>query len=181
MANLVNSIKEEGVISPIIVRKVGKDLEKINEKYIYQNTCFENKLIKYTMLGKKKELFLRNCKIEATSPLYIKERIVFHNCIFDNVKISKCNFKNVVFYNCRFNNSIIVNSILANSYFINCKGIETVDFMENNMQGVSVIGSKVNLNELVEKQNRFEDILIQEEMLEVQHGNVAVLEEKKGR
>ena len=33
MANLVNSIKEEGVISPIIVRKVGKDLEKINEKY----------------------------------------------------------------------------------------------------------------------------------------------------
>lgn len=36
MANLVNSIKEEGVISPIIVRKVGKDLEKINEKYIYQ-------------------------------------------------------------------------------------------------------------------------------------------------
>ena len=25
-------------------------LEKINEKYIYQNTCFENKLIKYTML-----------------------------------------------------------------------------------------------------------------------------------
>lgn len=179
MANLVNSIKEEGVISPIIVRKVGKDLEKINEKYIYQNTCFENKLIKYTMLGKKKELFLRNCKIEATSPLYIKERIVFHNCIFDNVKISKCNFKNVVFYNCRFNNSIIVNSILANSYFINCKGIETVDFMENNMQGVSVIGSKVNLNELVEKQNRFEDILIQEEMLEVQHGNVAVLEEKK--
>ena len=25
MANLVNSIKEEGVISPIIVRKVGKD------------------------------------------------------------------------------------------------------------------------------------------------------------
>ena len=35
MANLVNSIKEEGVISPIIVRKVGKDLEKINEKYIY--------------------------------------------------------------------------------------------------------------------------------------------------
>ena len=181
MANLVNSIKEEGVISPIIVRKVGKDLEKINEKYIYQNTCFENKLIKYTMLGKKKELFLRNCKIEATSlsSLDIKERIVFHNCIFDNVKISKCNFKNVVFYNCRFNNSIIVNSILANSYFINCKGIETVDFMENNMQGVSVIGSKVNLNELVEKQNRFEDILIQEEMLEVQHGNVAVLEEKK--
>ena len=181
MANLVNSIKEEGVISPIIVRKVGKNLEKINEKYIYQNTCFENKLIKYTMLGKKKELFLRNCKIEATSlsSLDIKERIVFHNCIFDNVKISKCNFKNVVFYNCRFNNSIIVNSILANSYFINCKGIETVDFMENNMQGVSVIGSKVNLNELVEKQNRFEDILIQEEMLEVQHGNVAVLEEKK--
>ena len=47
------------------------------------------------------------------------------------------------------------------------------------MQEVSVIGSKVNLNELVEKQNRFEDILIQEEMLEVQHGNVAVLEEKK--
>ena len=47
------------------------------------------------------------------------------------------------------------------------------------MQGVSVIGSKVNLNELVEKQNRFEDILIQEEMLEVQHGNVAVLEEKR--
>ena len=47
------------------------------------------------------------------------------------------------------------------------------------MQDVSVIGSKVNLNELVEKQNRFEDILIQEEMLEVQHGNVAVLEEKK--
>ena len=42
-------------------------LEKIDEKYIYQNTCFENKLIKYTMLGKKKELFLRNCKIEATS------------------------------------------------------------------------------------------------------------------
>ena len=25
MANLMNSIKEEGVISPIIVRKVGKD------------------------------------------------------------------------------------------------------------------------------------------------------------
>lgn len=35
-------------------------LEKIDEKYIYQNTCFENKLFKYTMLGKKKELFLRN-------------------------------------------------------------------------------------------------------------------------
>ncbi len=34
-------------------------LEKIDEKYIYQNTCFENKFIKYTMLGKKKELFLR--------------------------------------------------------------------------------------------------------------------------
>ena len=134
-------------------------LEKIDEKFIYQNTYFENKLIKYTMLGKKKELFLRNCKIEATSlsSLDIKERIVFHNCIFDNVKISKCNFKNAVFYNCRFNNSVIVNSILANSYFINCKGIETVDFMENNMQDVSVIGSKVNLNELVEKQNRFED------------------------
>lgn len=156
-------------------------LEKIDEKFIYQNTYFENKLIKYTMLGKKKELFLRNCKIEATSlsSLDIKERIVFHNCIFDNVKISKCNFKNAVFYNCRFNNSVIVNSILENSYFINCKGIETVDFMENNMQGVSVIGSKVNLNELEEKQNRLEDILIQEEMLEVQHGNVAVLEEKK--
>ena len=91
MANLVNSIKEEGVISPIIVRKVGKDLEKINEKYIYQNTCFENKLIKYTMLGKKKELFLRNCKIEATSlsSLDIKERIVFHiaseGCAADQV------------------------------------------------------------------------------------------------
>lgn len=35
-------------------------LEKIDEKFIYQNTYFENKLIKYTMLGKKKELFLRN-------------------------------------------------------------------------------------------------------------------------
>ena len=34
-------------------------LEKIDEKFIYQNTYFENKLIKYTMLGKKKELFLR--------------------------------------------------------------------------------------------------------------------------
>lgn len=49
------------------------------------------------------------------------------------------------------------------------------------MQDVSVIGSKVNLNELVEKQNRFEDILIQEEMLEVQHGNVARVGRKKGR
>lgn len=93
-------------------------------------------------------------------------------------------FPNVIlkmqsFITAGFNNSVIVNSILANSYFINCKGIETVDFMENNMQGVSVIGSKVNLNELEEKQNRFEDILIQEEMLEAQHGNVAVLEEKK--
>ena len=47
------------------------------------------------------------------------------------------------------------------------------------MQGVSVIGSKVNLNELEEKQNRFEDILIQEEILEFQHGNVAVSKEKK--
>ena len=27
-------------------------LEKIDEKFIYQNTYFENKLIKYTMLGK---------------------------------------------------------------------------------------------------------------------------------
>ncbi len=158
-----------------------KHLEKIDEKYIYQNTFFENMLIKYTMLGKKKELFLRNCLIEATSlsSLDIKERIVFHNCIFDNVKISKCNFKNAIFYNCEFNNSVIVNSILANSYFINCKGIETIDFMENNMQEVSVIGCKVNLKELEEKQNRFEDILIQEEMLEAQHGKVAVLKEKE--
>ena len=138
-------------------------------------------LIKYTILGKKKELFLRNCLIEATSlsSLDIKERIVFHNCIFDNVKISKCNFKSAIFYNCKFNNSVIVNSILANSYFVDCKGIETIDFMENNLQEVSVIGGKVNLTELEEKQNRFEDILIQEEMLEVQLGNVAVLEEKK--
>ena len=138
-------------------------LEKIDEKSIYQNTRFENKLIKYTMLGKKKELFLRNCKIETTSfsSLDIKERIVFHNCIFDNVKISKCNFKNAIFYNCNFNDSIIINSILANSYFINCRGIETIDFIENNLQEISVIGGKVNLNELEEKQNKFEDILIQ--------------------
>ena len=133
------------------------------------------------MLGKKKELFLRNCKIETTSfsSLDIKERIVFHNCIFDNVKISKCNFKNAIFYNCNFNDSIIINSILANSYFINCRGIETIDFIENNLQEISVIGGKVNLNELEEKQNKFEDILIQEEMLETQHGKVAVLEEKR--
>ena len=57
MANLVNSIKEEGVISPIIVRKVGKDLEKINEKYIYQNTCFENKLIRYNAWKKERTVF----------------------------------------------------------------------------------------------------------------------------
>ena len=36
MANLVNSIKEEGVISPIIVRKVGKDN--------YENTVRSSKI-----------------------------------------------------------------------------------------------------------------------------------------
>ena len=51
-------------------------LEKIDEKFIYQNTSFESKMIKYTMLGKKKELFLRNCLIEATSlsSLDVKDR-----------------------------------------------------------------------------------------------------------
>ena len=57
MANLVNSIKEEGVISPIIVRKVGKDLEKINEKYIYQNTCFEINSSNIQCLEKRKNCF----------------------------------------------------------------------------------------------------------------------------
>lgn len=156
-------------------------LEKIDEKFIYQNTSFENKMIKYTMLGKKKELFLRNCLIEATSlsSLDVKDRVVFHNCIFNNVKITKCNFKNSVFYNCQFNNSIIIGSILTNSYFVNCRGVETIDFMENNLQGVSVFGNELNLNELEEKQNTIEGILVQKEMFEISHGNIAVFDEKK--
>ncbi len=163
---------------PFLVDK--NHLEKIDEKFIYQNSYFEGKYIKYTMLGKKKELILRNCMIEATSlsNLDIKERIVFHNCIFDNVKISKCNFKNAIFYNCQFKNSIIINTILTQSYFVNCIDIENVDYIENKMDDVIVVGSNLNINELEQKQNTTENMTIQNEPLEIPHGNVAVLKEK---
>ena len=51
--------------------------------------------------------------------------------------------------------------------------------MENNLQGVSVFGNELNLNELEEKQNTIEGILVQKEMFEISHGNIAVFDEKK--
>lgn len=137
---------------------------------------FESKYIKYTMLGKKKELFLRNCLIEATSlsSLDVKEKIIFHNCIFNNVKISKCSLKNAVFYNCCFENSMVINSVITGSYFVNCKGLEQTDFLDNKMDDVMLVGSSIDLDSLNEKQNKTENIRIIEEQFEIsQPGKVA--------
>ena len=152
---------------PFSVEK--QNLETVDEKSIYSMNSFESKYIKYTILRKKKELFLRNCLIEATSlsSLDVKEKIVFHNCIFNNVKISKCNLKNAVFYNCCFENSMVINSVIIGSYFVNCRGLEQTDFLDNKMDDVMVVGSSIDLDSLNEKQNKTENARIIEEQFEI--------------
>lgn len=166
---------------PFSVEK--QNLEAVDEKNIYSMNTFEMKYIKYTMLGKKKELFLRNCLIEATSlsSLDVKEKIVFHNCIFNNVKISKCSLKNAVFYNCCFENSMVINSVITGSYFVNCKGLEQTDFLENKMDDVMIVGSSIDLDFFNEKQNKTENVRIIEEQFEInQSGKIAGQKVKEG-
>lgn len=159
-------LSNKGIDSSIPFLNLEKELmEEIKQKEIFRSSYFELVNIHYSLKGQKKELVMKNCKLENMNmtQVQVTGKCIFYNCIFSNVKMSKCTFSSSCFYHCSFDQTVVMDCSLKSSFFINCDGLEYTDFTNNNLDNVKIIGNILDHNFLEEHNNKIEDLYMREE------------------